>query len=355
MLDGVTVVFGCPQGLPGPEWTVHYWGRGDDEGGQSMRYTYNGPGRKRGRGKAIGTVRLTAGSAPYQPGRCCLYAECCLGAVLYGHNVRTLTLAECRKAFRELERYVAEVMPNLPGPPPPVDTWSVSRCEFSYDWIVPDPNAVVDDTWPVLPGHTRRSAQRIKHPFGGDAWTVSGRGASFKLYNKEAETKKQIAGGEIDRERCRLSDEELMALAAGRLRFEYLAQREALADTILRVSRVPESGDRQAPGHHPDKGLPPERDLPGHLYLWRVAAGGSGTANCGSGNLGGSAGDSGGTRGRGSAGIRLPTGSPICYAGRFTALTAAVSTRTPPLSPVRSSTISACIIRSARPSARWRR
>jgi hypothetical protein len=129
---------------------------------------------------------------------------------------------------------VAAVAPNLSVPP--VDTWSVSRCEFSYDWIVDDPNAVVDDTWPALPTHVKRSAQRIKNPFNGEGWVVSGHGGSFKLYNKEAAVRKQIERGGIDRERCRLSDDELMALAAGRLRFEYLAQREPLRETVLRVT-----------------------------------------------------------------------------------------------------------------------
>jgi hypothetical protein len=178
------------------------------------------------------TIRLTLIAHPHLRPR--LEVETSLPKVLRGENITPFTLADCRDALGLLHAYVVEVAPDLPVPP--VDTWEVSRVELAHAWTVENPDAYIHDLTPTV--RARQDAalrHHIKNHHGGSGLERIGasNGWKDKLYNKAAETEALIAERKIDRRACRLSDDQLRALARGVLRYEYTLERDEIRSSLL--------------------------------------------------------------------------------------------------------------------------
>lgn len=201
---------------PGPQWDEKVNEINKQQ--YSLRYVYN-----------EGTLRLTVEEYPRIKSR--LYAEASLPKLLWGHNVTVPTLDQVVEAVKILEHDVTTVSPNVVVPP--VSGWSLSRADFCYAWTVDDPDAYIIDISRTL----KKKAQGQKivgyaNQGGGHGVMWGTKPHMMKLYSKHDEVSANIKF--IDRARCTLTTDAVIALASRVLRFEDSLGRQQLERSVLK-------------------------------------------------------------------------------------------------------------------------
>jgi len=119
-------------------------------------------------------------------GRCQLHLQTNPPKILYGHNVRVLTLTELRSAISEVDRRIAALFPQATVPP--IDAWRIGSVDYVHAWHRPDPSSYVRAMYDELIPAKGQTRKLIDDGRGG--WTLSvgpKKEWQLRLYDKGAE------------------------------------------------------------------------------------------------------------------------------------------------------------------------